>query len=190
MNYEFFTHRIGIIPEALIIEGLSLLEDVTYSSGSLSFAPRPGFKTVNNLTCTSELVVYVNALASLIEDIFPISALHSFDINVLGEHAKIKEHTDMFTNTNAGFACYLEHKVHFVLQAGGGWYSHRRDISIPSVLNRSITGDIIVFNNCVLHEVGNDASTPRIHLILIYRDRDWSIRQELYKSLGITHYYF
>lgn len=192
MDYNFFVHRVGTIPKALLssisTKILGLAE--SFQIATPNFRQHKGFSSIHSSQKNAIAENISLELAPLVSNIFPIKNLAEYDLNLLAPQAVIPEHTDMTGPQNVGWRCNRGHKVHFVIDGSGSFSWHRRSKeNRPREFNYE-PGGIYVYNNYVFHKAWNAGLEDRIHFVLMYADHEWKLKASLYKRLNIKNWNF
>lgn len=176
MDYPFTVKEIGAISSELLEQLVRELPSVT------EFKPHPAFGGQTVLTnqdrrFTPELIKQV--LTYLPQ--FPQTAYNGYELNFMGPHTQIAEHSDMGSkHPGVAYAIAHRHKVHLVLTSNPKTITwHRRSKFAPETSMHMEPGKLYLYNDYIWHRVVNDGETSRIHMLLSFWDRDWAIKEAL-----------
>lgn len=192
MDYNFFVHRIGTIPDELLqsinqrVDGLA----DSFQTSTPNFRQHSGFSSIHSSHDNPVANDISLELAPLVAGIFPVRNLAEYDLNLLAPAAIIPEHTDMTGPQNVGWRVNRGHKIHFVLKGSGSRSSHRRSKENDQREFRYEEGGIYVYNNYVFHSAWNAGAEDRIHFVLLYADHEWRLKAKLYARLKIQNWNF
>lgn len=188
MDYEFFVHRIGQLDETLRKRAACIVhEQEAFAVSTPNFRKHAGFRSIHSSQKVEAIDVLAKQLAANLEPLFPLRALHEYDVNVLESGCKLPEHTDMMGPQNIGWQCNRGHKVHFVLEGEGSWAGYRRSKENTVRKFNFAVGGIYVYNNYVFHRAWNEGPDQRTHFVLLYADHQWAIKKALYQRIGIKN---
>ena len=188
MDYEFFVYRIGQLDEDVCKQAAGTVRSQdAFVATTPNFRKHGGFHSIHSSQKIEAMDVLAKQLAAQVAHLFPLRALHEYDVNVLEPGCSLPEHTDMMGPQNIGWQCNRGHKVHFVLEGEGSWTAHRRSKETAAREFNFAVGGIYIYNNYVFHRAWNAGPDWRTHFVLMYADHQWKTKQALYKQIGIKN---
>ena len=188
MDYDFFIYRIGTLSPELCSEAVSLVRSQeAFVDSTPNFRSHSGFRSIHSSQKVAAMDELAQKLAAQIANLFPVKALHEYDVNVLEPGSALPEHTDMMGPQNIGWQCNRGHKVHFVLEGTESWSAFRRSKEIGTRDFKFEVGGIYVYNNYVFHRAWNAGKDWRTHFVLMYADHQWQTKKALYKYAGVKN---
>jgi hypothetical protein len=176
MDYPFSVREIGAIPDRCLQQLVSELPPEN------RFRQHPAFGGQTVLT-NQERGFSPNLIQEVLSHLpqFPAAQYNGYELNYMGPNTQIAEHSDLGSkHPGVAYAIAHRHKVHLVLTSNPQVITyHRRSKHSPETSLHMQPGKLYLYNDYIWHRVVNDGDTPRVHMLISFWDRDWTIKETL-----------
>lgn len=179
MDYPFAIKKIGQIPAPLLCQ---LRQEIA----SLEYKQHPAFGGQKVLT-NQQRVIPDELIQAVLTELpqFPQTNYNGYELNKLAVGQAIGEHSDVGSRApGVAYGIAHRHKVHLVIDTNPDVLTwHRRSQSGPETMHYMEAGGLYLYNDYIWHRVANKGITDRVHMLLSFWDRTWSIKECLIDEL-------